>query len=272
MSLATTIIVAIAALLAVALMICWPQLRQRLLGGQRLSASHRRTLLRRLPWRTTLTDRQRDQLLDHAGRLLADVPLIGAQGMTISERQQLTIAGQAALLGLGAQPLDAELPSEIALYPGDIDTVVEASTVCGLVEDLADMAIGPHPGGSRIALSWPAVKAASAGSPRNPVVRAFVHLQTFGDPLGDAGLTQAADSWATALAEQQGAVSDNGSTPIGLPTDASPERFFALAAEAFFQQPQALQQTDPALYDLLAGYFDLDTARRPPAFRPDRAR
>jgi Mlc titration factor MtfA (ptsG expression regulator) len=266
-SFAATLLVALAALLVVAGIIAWPQLRQRLFARHQLSPKQRRILFRRLPWSAALRPRQRDQLCGNAAQLLAETTFIGAPEATVNDRQRLIIAGQAALLGLGAQPMVGELPSEIVIYSAAIDSGVEASPAYGLVEDLADMAIGLHPSGSRIALSWPAVNATLAGSVRNPVVRAFVHLTNFSDPLNEAGIAPAADSWPAALAEHQTTIENTGSALIDLPADASPERFLALAAEAFFQQPKALRETHPGLYDLLSAYFDLDTASQPPRFR-----
>ena len=38
------------------------------------------------------------------------------------------------------------------------------------------------------------------------------------------------------------------------------EEFFAVAAEAFFVAPQALRAEEPAMYGLLAGFFQQDPA------------
>ncbi len=40
----------------------------------------------------------------------------------------------------------------------------------------------------------------------------------------------------------------------------APEEFFAVAAEAFFVNPQALLDAHPAVYRLLQGYFKQDPA------------
>jgi Mlc titration factor MtfA (ptsG expression regulator) len=42
----------------------------------------------------------------------------------------------------------------------------------------------------------------------------------------------------------------------------NPAEFFAVATEAFFTLPVAMQQDKPALYDVLSGYYRQDPARR----------
>lgn len=267
MTFATTFIVICLALVAVALMIAWPQLRRRLRGRVRLSAARRRTLLAGLPWSPAVDAVQRERLFAIAERLLAEVEIVGAGGLSVGDRQTLTIAGQAALLSLGAQPLAAELPREIVVYPADIDRSTETVGLQGVVEDLADLAIGADSTAARVAISWPAVEAALRGAAQNPLVRALAHPQIFNDIDHDVPTVAQSDSWAAALAEQQAALGATESSLITLPSDTATERFLAIAAEAFFQCPAALNSEHPRLYELLAAYFDLDLARRPPRFQ-----
>ena len=42
----------------------------------------------------------------------------------------------------------------------------------------------------------------------------------------------------------------------------NPAEFFAVATEAFFTMPVAMQHDKPALYDVLAGYYRQDPAAR----------
>lgn len=266
MTFATTLAVVCLALVAIALMIAWPQLRQRLNGRVRLSPARRRTLFRHLPWSNALDASQRERLLGIAERLLAEVEIVGAGGHRVSDSQKLTIAGQAGLLSLGARPLATELPREIVIYPADIDRSTETVGRHGTVEDLADLAIGTDAAATRVTLSWPAVDAALAGAPRNPLIRALAHPRIFNDIDHDGATATRSDSWAVALDEQQAALGTNPSPVISLPADTSTERFLAIAAEAFFQRPVALDDEHPRLYQLLAAYFDLDLAVRPPRF------
>ena len=42
----------------------------------------------------------------------------------------------------------------------------------------------------------------------------------------------------------------------------NPSEFFAVATEAFFVRPAALREDEPALYDVLRGFYGQDPARR----------
>lgn len=266
MTLATTLVVVCLALVAVASMIAWPQLRQRLHGAVHLSPARRRTLFRALPWSSAVDTPRRERLLEIAERLLAETEIVGAGGHTVSDHQKLTIAGQIGVLSLGAQPLASELPREIVIYPADIDRSSETVGLHGIVEDLADLAIGADNTATRVTLSWPAVEAALAGAAQNPLIRALAHPRIFNDIDHDVATVARSDSWAAALGEQQAMLDAARSSVISLPADTSIERFLALAAEAFFQRPVVLRSEHPQLYELLAAYFDLDLAVQPPRF------
>jgi Mlc titration factor MtfA (ptsG expression regulator) len=41
----------------------------------------------------------------------------------------------------------------------------------------------------------------------------------------------------------------------------NPAEFFAVVSEAFYEQPQALEQAYPDLYQELHGYYKVDPAR-----------
>lgn len=272
MTFATALIVVCLALAAIASMIAWPQLRQRLHGSTRLSPARYRILLKQLPWRPAIDSSQRRRLIRVAERLLAEVEIVGAGGQPVSDRQKLTIAGQVGLLSLGAQPLATELPGEIVIYAGDIDRSTELVGLHGIAEDLADLAIGADSTARRVTLSWPAVEAALGGGSHNPLIRALAHPRIFHDNDHDVPVAARSDSWAAALGEQQAALDSAPSSLIAVPVDTSTERFLALAAEAFFQRPVALHAEQPGLYELLAAYFDLDLAVQPPRFAAARGR
>jgi len=95
------------------------------------------------------------------------------------------------------------------------------------------------------------------------VIHEFVHLIDLGNgesdglpPLPSAeasrvwldGLSAAWDRFADRIAHREPSCID----PYG--TEALDE-FFAVAAEAFFVDPEALRAEDPALHQQLAGYF-----------------
>ena len=63
-------------------------------------------------------------------------------------------------------------------------------------------------------------------------------------------------------AAYQGVRSGEAVWPLRPYAGTNPGEFFAVATEVFFTLPVQLQAAQPALYDVLAGYYRQDPARR----------
>lgn len=261
------IVVMIGALTAAALIVAYPIIRRAWRAPATLSAADRRVLLLRLPWRHLLDSRQRDKLLRLSARLLADVPFAGCNGLTVTREMRLQIASQASLLCLGAQPAEFDLPSEILVYPDAFYIPQDAPDEHGLVEDLPMLAADQAWSGGRVVLSWADVEAACAGAKHNVVVHEFAHLLDFAnvDADGAPPLTDY-DSWSTAFSAAFDTLRTQGSPVIDIYGAKNPAEFFAVAVESFFQRGAHLASAHPNLYQVMAAYFDLDTARVAPRF------
>lgn len=258
MNLFTSLLVAAGALIAVALLIAGPAWLRR---QPRLSPNQRRRLDRLMPWVGRLDARHRDRLRVRTARVLAEIELISENGETLAGEQRLAVAGQVGMLCLGAQPSQARLPSVIVVHAGGGDEWT-GPPMGGLLEDLGEIAIGDSWQDTRLHVAWPAVAEALAGGPRNPIVRQLVRLHDFSAPTT---VIAGGQTWGDALDIQWRRVRESRSNLLPISDDATLDDFFGEAAEAFFQRGEALAAAHPDLYDVLAAYFDIETARRRPA-------
>ncbi|WP_423822368.1 zinc-dependent peptidase [Salinisphaera sp. SPP-AMP-43] len=255
----TSLLVALAALAAVALLVVVPA---RLKPEQRLSARQRRRLARLLPWHRRLDARRWDRLCRRTARVLSELTVLDAEGQPLADNRQLAIAGQIGLLCLGAQPTETRLPAEIVVHADGAPQAPEPQWT-GVIEDIGELATGQPWQTLRLHLAWPAVAAALAGAETNPVVRELARLQDFSAPMSGDATSQ---SWKNALENQRRSIVQQGGSAMLRPADdLDTDAFFGRAAELFFQRGDALARTHPELYALLAAYFDLETARSRPS-------
>lgn len=188
-------------------------------------------------------------------------------GLMVSDAMAVAVAAQACLpvLHLGLQWYGAT--RGIVLHPSEVRATRSDTDDSGLVHEWDEELAGEAMDGGPLMLAWSAVEAGSlqpADAPVfNVVLHEFVHLldMATGDANGvpplpsaaqsrrwHADLTQAWDRFADRVAHREPSCID----PYGC---AELPEFFAVAAEAFFVQPQRLQDEDPALFAQLQGYF-----------------
>lgn len=264
-------LVVIGALIAAALIMAYPRMRRRWRAPARLTRDEARALLRQLPWRALLDARQRDKLVRLSARLLADVRFVGCNGLEVTRAMQLTIASQASLLCLGAQPDSFALPGEILVYPDAFYIPREMPDEHGLIDDLPMLASGEAWQEGRVILSWADVEKALSGAPDNVVLHEFAHLLDFAAPEAAGAPPMARfDSWSATFGDAFETLRRDGSPVIDMYGTENPTEFFAVAVEAFFQRGKELSHAHQALYSVMAAYFDVDTAAHAPQFAPAR--
>jgi Mlc titration factor MtfA (ptsG expression regulator) len=227
--------------------------------------------LARFPFlhRRSAEDRQR--LRELATLFLAAKEFTGAQGLHVDDEMAVAIAAQACLpvLRLG-----------LHWYDRFVGIVVHADVVVarremvdddGIVHSYDEELSGEAMDGGPVMLSWTDVSASSesAHAGYNVVIHEFAHVMDMRDgeadgvpPLRDAA---ARERWIAvinaefqAFCEQVDAGDETFLDPYGAE---AVDEFFAVAAEAFFVAPLDLRTQHPALYDLLAGFFEQDPAR-----------
>lgn len=267
MDASAAIAVILGALVVAAVIMAYPRLRARFRDPPVLAAAERERLFMLLPWTALLSARQRERLVAAAAQMLATVRFVGCDTLTVTPEMRLAIAGQASLLCLGAQSSVFDLPGEILLYPDAFYIPQTFPNDDGLVDDGPMLASGEAWDSGRVVLSWADIEAALGGAEHNVVLHEFAHLLDFAAPsaMGAPPLANF-DDWSQAFGAAFEQLRESGSPVLDTYGAESPAEFFAVAVEAFFQRGSALASAHPAIYRLLAAYFDIDTAAAAPQF------
>lgn len=195
----------------------------------------------------------------------------GAGGLTVTDAMAVRIAVQACLpvlrLGLGAYRRFVG----IVVHPDEVVAQREVVDDDGVVHEYDEVLSGEAMEGGPLMLSWTDVHAAgeSADWAYNVVIHEFAHVIDMDDgaPDGIPPLPNADERrrWAELIeAEYERFCRD---VDDGIETTLDPygatgiDEFFAVAVEAFFVAPLAMQREHPALYERFASYFGQDPAR-----------
>ena len=211
----------------------------------------------------------RQQLHAHVNVFLAEKEFIGCGGQQITEEIRYTIAGTACMLLLNREP---------SYFPGFTSILVYPDTYQS-TEVFYDGEIEVHERETRageswhrgpIVLSWGDVirGVSDATDGFNVVLHEFAHkldeenAGTNGLPSLNADHHYA--EWAEVLGreyqelEQRVRTGDNHVLDdYGLE---SPEEFFAVATESFFEKPKAMKDRLPDLYEQLKRFYCVDPA------------
>jgi len=211
----------------------------------------------------------RDELLRAVSILLSRKRFEGAGGLRVTEEMKLAIASQAAVLLLRRRTRFYPKLSSIIVYPEEYAVREELETDDGLVDELLEGRAGESWQTGAVILSWKDVERDLPSRGANVVLHEFAHQldaetgSLNGAPvLKDAALRR---RWPAALAAAFERLIDAVDSGRGSVLDPygteDPAEFFAVATEAFFLRPRALQRTEPTLYDVLAAFYRQDPAR-----------
>lgn len=198
----------------------------------------------------------------------------GAGGLTPSDTIAVAVAAQACLpiLKLGLEAYDGFVG--IVLHPDEVLAPREVMDEHGIVHEYTETLSGEAMEGGPVMLSWRDVHEAgdTAEWAYNVVIHEFAHVLDMRNGEAD-GVPQlpsraAREHWLVVLgAEYEAfcAAVDSGEELVIDDYGAeAPEEFFAVASEAFFVAPAPLKARHPALYSLLAGYYQQDPAATAP--------
>lgn len=259
----------LALVLALALLQAW--WKQRRVRDERqsepLPEADRALLLARIAQSGWLDATQRERWFVQVQRLRHGKRWRPCGGHVLQPEQPLLIAGLAGLLRLQPraehQPLFPEI-REVLIYPEAflVPPLREPISDEGLelVDDEPDERIGEQ-GPGQVVLSWADVEAALAGDPVNVVIHEFAHALDEENPAGEGAPPmppELAAEWAEVMGAEYARLQRHRRPPVLDKYGAqSPGEFFGVVSEAFFQQPAALRQHHPALYDLLSRYYGL---------------
>lgn len=203
-----------------------------------------------------------------------------AGGATPGAGDIALIAAQAALpiLNLGSHWYDGWV--EVVLYPGEFVHHAEEMDEAGLVHQYSHVRAGEAWQGGPLILALDSVHASGWLDGYNVVIHEFAHKLDMNSgavngcpPLhGD----MARGDWAAAFqpafedlvrraeAMDNGAASADGADawPIDPYGAESPAEFFAVLSEYFFEWPEAVVDTYPAVYEQLRRFYRQDPLKR----------
>ncbi len=225
----------------------------------------------RVPLAQGLTADERRRLLELVQLFLADKHFEGCNGLTLTEDMKVTIAAEACLLLLHLEGPVYPTLRTVLVYPGAFVPKSAWPPAPHQAEPESVPLLGQSLRQGVVVLSWDDVLngARDPADGRNVVLHEFAHQLdqedgvVSGAPLLPGGALRA---WARVLAGefdrlQRDAAADRPSVldAYGATNEAE---FFAVATEAFFEKPTALERDHPELYAQLREFYHQDPARR----------
>ncbi len=248
----------------------WREQRRRRWRAQPFPAAWRRILRRRVPLVRRLPADLQLQLKQRIQVFLAEVPIIGCQGLAVTDEMRVTIAAQASLLLLNRPRAAFTELRQVLLYPGAfvVDRVRPGGA--GVQHDDRRVLSGESWSQGQVLLSWADALqgAADPDDGHNVVIHEFAHQldQITGTANGAPPLSgrRHYERWSRVLGEAFGQLRQRlaaGEPTLFDPYGATdPAEFFAVATEVFFEQARRLAAEHPALYQELRGYYQVDPA------------
>lgn len=197
----------------------------------------------------------------------------GARGFQVTDEVAVAVAAQACLpvLRLGLSWYDGFVG--IVMHEGEVVAQRRFEDEDGIVHEYDEELAGEAMEGGPLMLAWNAI--AVSNDPAqfgvdevfNVVIHEFAHVMDMRDGLADGvpPLDSARrERWIAVIDaewERFCARIDAGEDTLIDPYGGEAvEEFFAVAVEAFFVAPQAMRIEEPAMYELLAGFFKQDPA------------
>jgi Mlc titration factor MtfA (ptsG expression regulator) len=232
-----------------------------------------RRVLDRVPLIARLPHEDRGELERHILILLAEKRFESAGGFEMTDDARLAIAGQAAVLLLHRTTDYFPLLHSIIVYPAEYEASVVESDDLGVVYEGDESRAGETWMQGSLVLSWDDIAAdmAETEAELNVVLHEFTHQldAETGEmnglpPIRDRALRADWERAMSSAYERHVAAVEAGRATVLDPYGAEdPAEFFAVAVEAFFQQPLRLRSATPELYGLLCRYFSQDPATWP---------
>lgn len=230
------------------------------------------TLLR-YPFLVRRNDADLAELRRLCSLFLATKEFHGAGGFQVTDEVAVAVAAQACLpvLRLGLAWYDGFVG--IVMHEGEVVAQRSYQDEDGVVHEYDEELAGEAMEGGPLMLAWNAI--AVSNDPAqfgvdevfNVVIHEFAHVIDMRDGLADGvpPLDGAArERWIAVIDaawESFCARIDAGEATLIDPYGGEAvEEFFAVAVEAFFVAPEAMRTEEPAMYELLAGFFRQDPA------------
>ena len=260
----------------------WSRVRATVAPVPDISATLWLQTLQRYPFLAALSLHDQSKLRALSALFLHHKEFHGAHGLVVTDTMAIDIAAQACLpllhWGDPAKALDwYDDFVGIVLHPGEAVARRQTVDEAGVVHEHTQVLLGEAMERGPIMLSWEHVANATENTARghNVVVHEFAHVIDMADgqadgipPLPDAKARRHWDGVLQLEYERFCRSVDSGEATALDPYGAeAPAEFFAVAAEAFFVNPEAMRDEHPWLYPLFVGFFRQDPAALPPLDR-----
>jgi Mlc titration factor MtfA (ptsG expression regulator) len=244
--------------------------RRRILQRSRIPQSAWREVVSALPLLDGLTAEEGERLRDLATLFLHEKSLEPVHGLELDDAMRIDLAAQAVLplLNLGMDWYDGW--KSVVLYPGEFATRQEWVDEYGLVHSRREIRAGEAWERGPVVLSWANVAVSGGCNGYNAVIHEMAHKLDYtsgrmnGCPALHDGMR--VHAWRTAfepafedLCRRVDAGEDIALDPYA---SESPEEFFAVVSEHFFETPRLLQHEYPAVYEQLRLFYRQDPATR----------
>jgi len=196
----------------------------------------------------------------------AEKEFVGCGGLIVTPPMRLSIAAQACLLATGHEGTPYESLRSVLVYPSQFVVPGEWHDEDGIVTEESRVLAGESWDVSRVILSWEDVDSRGApGEAYNIVFHEFAHYldHEFGGAPWITG-SDARRRWIQLLDDEleRLRVQADAGEPSFLDPYAAEDRseFFAVASEAFFEEPALFARELPALYRAFSEAYRLDPA------------
>lgn len=223
-----------------------------------------------LPIFGRLDETERSRLRILAQRLIKEKTFSAAAGAEIDGAVCATIAVQAALLVLNLDPDSYGRWQEIIVYPAEFVPEREEMDETGVVHHVRHPMSGEAWEGGPLVLSWQDVRGSGLCDGYNVVIHEFAHKLDMangaanGLPRLHSGIR--AEEWTAvfspAFEDFCRRVDAGEETALDPYAAESPAEFFAVLTEYFFELPEVLHQSYPAVYELMQRYYRQDPLAR----------
>lgn len=226
----------------------------------------RQELNRSVPLYRKLSADLKSRLEQQVQLFLAEKTFYGCDGFEVDDRVRITVAGHACLLIVARPFSDYDEVRSILVYP-DVYRV-QAPERDGMVVSVSDqIRAGEASSTGQVVLAWSECEegAMHPEGEHNVILHEFAHQLDYLDGMADGApplYGQQAEEWQHTMTKayedlrhslrhhHQGWLDPYGAT--------QPAEFFAVLTEAFYQKPQHLKETQPAVYAVLCEYYRVD--------------
>lgn len=254
-------------------MFSWFRNRRRrgLLQRSDLSLNHWNPVWQDVPTLQGLTPEQGTRLRELATLFIAEKAIEPVRGLVVNDAMGQYIALHACLPLVGLDIDWYRTWHAVVLYPDTFVSTFHEQDAAGVVHRVREPRMGESWDRGPLVLSWAdALATGEYLDGYNVIVHECAHKLDALDGVANGkpplhrgmSVQQWADVFGTAYEEMLGEL-DRGIEPVIDPYGSeAPEEFFAVVSEAFFEVPQILIDTYPAVYEQMRLFYKQDPLQR----------